>query len=802
LSPNPSEAPSEPPAEGAAEDESGARAQTPELSRDMTLFHVVMIGVGAMIGAGIFVLTGTAAGMAGPALVVAFALNGFIALLTAMSYAELGSCFPEAGGGYLWVKEGLPQPAGFLSGWMSWFAHGVACSLYALAFGAFVCEILAMAGVPLGEGLSHSLAVKGSAVLVVVVFTWINFRGAGETGSVEALVTIAKIVVIAAFLVTGILAVVKTTPASLERFGDFLPRGFSGVLVAMGFTFIAFEGYEIIAQCGEEVKNPRRNIPRSIFISLAVVVPIYILVAAVAIGAVHVPEGSNLLPWQYLGEKGELAMIEAADNFMFAKGLGAVVFLIGGIFSTMSALNATVYSTSRVSFAMGRDRNLPAVFGRIHSRRRTPAAALLISGIMIVAMAVSLPIEDVASATDVMFLFLFMFVNLAVINLRRHRPDLDRGFRVPLVPWIPLLAVGLNMLIAVFLFAHYPSGIPVVGGYIAVGVVVYMLYARRQEIATFALRTLFQTPPKVVPDQEKILVPIANPKSTPGLMRLARVLARDCEGRIIALNAVGLPPQTPLSHGAELLDEARRILSDARKIRLPKAVEKCIGGRQPDILEVVKVCHHVPSAIVETVRERKAHMVVLGWRGKTRRRDYFFGNILDETVMNVTCDVVMLSHPDKDFLGGTTRVIAPFISASNSVLSFRIALAVARAAGAEAVFLHVYPPEIPDSQEDVEKRLREEIERELPRGEGDFTVKVVAGRNPEGAIQLEKKKGHLLVLGASQEGLFRRAFFGDIPEAIAGSTQSPVILVKRYPGQVKSWFQQLFGSRRPQLPKA
>lgn len=136
--------------------------------------------------------------------------------------------------------------------------------------------------------------------------------------------------------------------------------------MAMGLTFIAFEGYEIIAQCGEEVKNPKRNIPRSIFLSLVIVVPIYILVAFVALGAVVPPEGQP--SWMYLGQKGELAMIEAAEHFMLGK-VGRIVFLIGGLFSTMSALNATIYSSSRVSFAMGRDHNLPGVFGLIHKKK-------------------------------------------------------------------------------------------------------------------------------------------------------------------------------------------------------------------------------------------------------------------------------------------------------------------------------------------------------------------------------------------------------------------------------------------------
>jgi amino acid transporter len=125
-----------------------------ELVRDMGLMHVTMIGVGAMIGAGIFVLTGLAAGLAGPALLLVFLFNGIVTSLTAMSYAELGSCFPEAGGGYLWVKEALPQPNGFLSGWISWFAHAVACSLYAVAFGAFTVELMHIGGIDLSKVFS------------------------------------------------------------------------------------------------------------------------------------------------------------------------------------------------------------------------------------------------------------------------------------------------------------------------------------------------------------------------------------------------------------------------------------------------------------------------------------------------------------------------------------------------------------------------------------------------------------------------------------------------------------------------
>ncbi len=173
------------------------------LSRDLGLFSVTMIGVGAMIGAGIFVLTGIAAGAAGPALVLAFFLNGLVTLLTAMVYAELGSCFPDAGGGYLWVKEGLPQPMGFLSGWMSWFAHAVACSLYALGFGAYFGHVLQELGLNV-FGLHPEILIKVLAVTIIAVFTYINFRGASETGVAGNVVTALKIVVIGLFILFGL----------------------------------------------------------------------------------------------------------------------------------------------------------------------------------------------------------------------------------------------------------------------------------------------------------------------------------------------------------------------------------------------------------------------------------------------------------------------------------------------------------------------------------------------------------------------------------------------------------------------
>ncbi len=178
------------------------------LSRSLNLFSITMIGVGGMIGAGIFVLTGTAAGVAGPALILTFILNGIVTLFTALAYAELGSAFPEAGGGYLWVKEGLGGTNGFLAGWMSWFAHAVAGSLYALGFGRFFAEIWFMAGAP-SFGLEVQQLSLIFTVLIVLAFMYINFQGVSETGKIGNIVTVAKIAVLFLFVIFGVAAMLR-----------------------------------------------------------------------------------------------------------------------------------------------------------------------------------------------------------------------------------------------------------------------------------------------------------------------------------------------------------------------------------------------------------------------------------------------------------------------------------------------------------------------------------------------------------------------------------------------------------------
>ncbi len=261
-----------------------------QLSRDLGLFAVTMMGVGGMIGAGIFALSGIAAGVAGPAVVLVFVLNGAITFLTALAYAELGAAFPRAGGGYVWVKEGLGGGNGFLAGWMSWFGYVVAGALYAIAFGGFALDGWHAAGLPVG-GLADGTLKSVFTATVIVVFTGLNFLGSKEAGAMGAAITVVKIAILGLFIAFGAAIMFSGHEWQFRYFDNFMPNGIAGVLAGMGLTFIAFEGYEIIAQSGEEIIKPARNVPRGIFLSIAIAIVIYMAVGIVAVGAITPPAG-------------------------------------------------------------------------------------------------------------------------------------------------------------------------------------------------------------------------------------------------------------------------------------------------------------------------------------------------------------------------------------------------------------------------------------------------------------------------------------------------------------------------------
>jgi amino acid transporter/nucleotide-binding universal stress UspA family protein len=745
------------------------------LSRNLNLFTITMIGVGGMIGAGIFVLTGIAAGVAGPALVLAFLLNGLVTTLTAMSYAELGSAFPEAGGGYLWVKEGLGGTQGFLAGWMSWFAHVAAGSLYALGFGRFASELWTMANLPT-MGLSVAQMTLGFMTLIIIGFTILNYLGASETGTVGNIVTMTKIVILALFALFGFLAMMRTD-AWVTRFTTgFMPNGPLSIVVAMGLTFIAFEGYEIIAQSGEEAINPKRNIPRAIFGAVAIAVTIYILVSITAIGATVAPEGMHA--YEYLGEKKELAIMEVAQQ-VFPWAIGGLVLLFSGLVSTMSALNATTYSSSRVSFAMGRDHNLPGLFSRVHRQRHTPHWAVVFSGGMMIAMAWSLPIEDVAAAADIMFLLLFLQVNVAVMTLRHKMPDLERGFRVPWFPVIPLLAILCNGLLAVQLFQFSQVAWYFAIGWLVIGLLAYYAHFSKVEAMEKPKEILLEE--VLVSRDYSVLVPVATQEQARILGTIGAILAQDRGGEVLALHVVKVPPQLTLGEGRFLLKEGRPHLETV----IEQAKE-----RDVPVHTMIRLGRNVAESVRKTAMENASDLIVLGWPGYTNTAGRLYGSVIDPIVDNPPTDIAIVRYRDYRPL---RSILVPVSDGPNSRRAVRMAVSMARASlngPVRVTLLHVLPV-------GARKAAVVRAEQCLDYVQEGLEFEAIETRLVEGSdvvdTVLEEAQTHdhdLIVIGATEEPLFKNLLLGSVSGQIARRAPVTVVMVKRRSSPLHSFLRQ------------
>jgi amino acid transporter len=728
-----------------------------------------------MIGAGIFGLTGIAAGEAGPVgLLLAFLLNGIVTSFTGLTYAELGSALPQAGGGYAWVREGLARIFGFYAGWISWFSNSVACSLYAVLFGTFFIELLQMSGVALGHnailfGLTgEQVGVKVMAVVASLTFVIINVRGSSETGLVGNVITIFKVVVLALLVFFGLRAL-----ANLPNWSDNflrdpspLPHGVAGVLLAMGLTFVAFEGYEIIAQSGEEVKNPGRNVPRAIFLAIGIVVVIYLAVAFVTIAAVR--QDTGLPNWLYLGQNAERAMIETARAIM---PYGALIMILGGLASTTSALNATIYSSSRVSFAMGRDRDLPGVFGRIHPRNKTPHWAIWLSGLLIMLIAVLLPVADVASGASITFLLLFLMVNVTLVRMRKTHPDLKRPFRVPLVPWPQYLSIAVQLILAIVLFQLSPIAWLATISWLLLGVVVYRRHGAAEEAAKEEDTILLEE--TVASRRYSVLLPVENEAMARQLARFGSFIAQANQGELFALHVIKVPFQMSVTDGRAFLRQGRPLLDEVINV-----------GRDFEIpvRTMLRLGRDVGKSIISAALEREANLMVVGWPGHIHHQDEAFGTILGLLAKNPPCDLAVVRFRRS---GAPRRILVPIAGGPNARLALELALAQADALAQDGQV----EPEIvalnlvlnsSNPRPDALDQRRQALLQELEFGDLPIDLRVVFADDIVQGILREATGFDQIIVGASEEGLLEQTLFGSIPQRVAEEALATVIMVKRH----------------------
>jgi amino acid transporter len=753
-----------------------------KLRRDLGLLEIVMIGLGPTIGTTIFLLVGPGFYITGPSLVLAFVLNFVITMFTAMAYMELGSAFPETGGGYLWIRRSMRDPWGFLGGWLSWFGHMVVASFYIFGFGLGAVTLikvflevpslaLTLGGITLGE----DVLIKLIAVAAAGLFIWLNYRGTKLTGRSETAVTVALIIVVCAFIAGGLLHFAFGGGVPVHNFTPFF-KGFAGwenfvaLFAAMGFTFIVFEGYEIIAQTGEEVKNPERNIPRAHFIVIGLSTLIFVLVAFVAIG-LNAPgcvapangAGACLVrvdPAHADGIGGNENAIAQLAGAVLPFGLPIVAF--GVALGAVAALNSLIFSSSRVAFAMGRDGTLPRILSELHPKKRTPHLAILMSGALIILLTVALPITTVAASADIMFLLLFLMVNWAAIVLRRTMPDVKRYYTTPLFPYIPLAGIATKFVIAISLWTIESSAWLIALGWIAMGFLVHYLY-QRKEVVTAVTRVVSSVVPIARP-KYRILVPVDDFERTE-IVDFATLLAQVEQGELTLLHVVEVPETLPVDAIDRLyVSEVRWNLGKLRR----RAEEAGI-----DVKARVEVGHDVFGAILSNIEEEDIDLMILGWKGGWRKGRILGANV-DRFVQEAPCDVVVFKSAGlQEKLNRILIMNAPEWHVSYAT---GYAILLAKKHKASITILSVVQTDLEAEKErQYSKRLVEMCHTHgVPVDE-----KLVRIRNVVDTVVGEAQGYDLLVLGASSEWRLTQFAFGPMQDQIARKTAVPTLMVRK-----------------------
>ncbi|MBW1789172.1 MAG: amino acid permease [Deltaproteobacteria bacterium] len=743
---------------------------TAEFSRNLNLMHITMMGVGMMIGAGVFLGVGNAIRVAGPGgVILTFALNAVIALFTAMSYAELSSAVPRAGGAYNFARIGFGRGTSFLAGWMEWFASSVAGSLYAVTFALYTVNYLVQLGLFQFSDGQLFWVEKGVAILVACLFIYINFRGASDTGTMGALFTLGQTVTLAFIALVGIWTAV-TDPSRLENFRPFLPNGWDKLLITMGFTYVAFEGFEVIAQAGDEAIDPRRNLPKAMIYSILIVVFTYVGVAFAAIVGV---KGVGQPAWQWIGSYGGRGFGEAIAQLI--PSYGSILVTITVIFASTSALNATIYSATRASYALGRDHMLPPFLSRLHPKRRTPYMALMFTGGLVIIVAAFLPTIHVASSASMMFLFLFFLVNLCAIRIRRQMADeMTYGFLMPLFPIPPVVAILVQAALAVWLVHMSPIAWVVGPAWVIGGIGIYHLYAKHKATPTEDEIVVLQEAPIPRKDNYRILLSVANPANA---IPLAQNCYRFCQAKgpdteIEVIHMVPIPPQVPLTDTAEYSRDGEEAIGEAMLY---------LEHRFP-FGSTMRYCRNIARGIVSAAVERKADLLVMGWQGH-RGRGFSLGSTVDPILERATCNVAVFKdcrHQKYD------TVLVPFAGGPNAPFALETAATLVNRDGGRVVVLHVAAPGKPT--QDIEAFLEEALPAlRLPKAL--FEPRYVISKDRMDSL-LEQAKNHdLVIIGATGDPLFRRRVMGSLPEEFARKCETPLVMVKaRHP--VKSFIRR------------
>ncbi len=734
------------------------------LDRSIGLLGTTGIGVGAIVGGGILALAGVAFTSTGPSAIVAFALNGVIALLTALSYAEMAAAFPESGGTYNFSKKVLSAPAGFMVGWVIWFASVVAAVLYALGFASFAAAALQRIIQAAGLQLPFSLTSRGGMVLLAAAATVgysLSLVRRSAAGGEWA--TWGKVLIFLVIICAGVAVMTRHPVHELGgSLRPFFAHGVMGLFQAMGYTFIALQGFDIIAAMAGEVKHPEKNIPRGMLLSLGISLAVYLPLLLV-VTTVGVPTGRDIVRMS-LAQPDTIVAV-AVQNFLGSFGYWLVT--AAAILAMLSALRANLMAASRITMSMAADRTLPKFIARVGSKRKAPVSAIVLTLVMVIGILLVIPdVAAAGAAASLVFLVSFALTHWTAI-LARMRVGVGRlPFLAPWFPLVPVVGGAACISLAVFQGAQVPSAGIVCAVWLGLGLILYLIFfAQRARIVDASTAALNPQLLQLRGHSPLVLLPVANPANADFMVTLATALAPPAIGRVLLLSVMRPPGDGESAASPTQLDNTQSVLRDA-------LTASFVSGLAPEAL--VTVAPNVWNEIIRVARTYRCESLLIGLSDLTQRAAI---HELERLMSRVDANVVVLRAKREWNRSMVKRALVPVGGrGEHDLLRARLIGSLHHLGIDDITFLQMLPENTSDeSLKQYHKRLKELADDEQAAGARTL---VIRSNHPAEEIIRQAAETDLLILGLQRKAR-RRKVFGDMVLQIARNTSCGLILINR-----------------------
>lgn len=730
-----------------------------KLKRQLNLAQIVMLGTAGAIGAEIFVLTGHAAGMAGPAMVLAIIIGGVLSYSIALNYSELATAYPVTGGALTYVREAwgnnlLSYLVGSLDCLSSTFYAGLSAVGFAYSVKVFF----------------PFLPVIPTAIGIVVLFIVLNILGVGNIGNTQIILGSVLLVILVAYIILGF-----TLPAGFD-WNTFLPDGkffiydgfaqnIKALFTTTSLIYVAFIGFEVIADDAEEIKNPSKNIPNGIMISLTLCLILYPLISMVTLGTI---------PWIELAGS-DTALSDASSRFL--PGIGPMALAAAGILATITTLNSAMLSATREAFTMSRNGMWPRILSRL-GRFRTPSIATLVVGGIICAIAAIGVVDFLSYISASGYLFVLFFSNLALVRLRKRYPNLQRPYKIPLYPVPVFIAMGTCFLIVA---STDWRALTFGAGLLAVLSVVYYL----SRMGKHYYGRYIKTGDKL---KNRILVPVANPKTGAALVHMAAILAQAIEDTSVCVFHVKLAGagvnSIPHGNGVQTVQENDRF-------SLPEQIMREARERNVPLYTKVRAGSGISEVILDELETQKnIKLILAGWPGPVdpeTAAENPIRNLIEKAQTNIA---VFYPHHK----GRIQHILIPLGGGPHSRLALRLAYEVAEEENARVIVFREAPENTDDEElEDAALFLQEIVNQELGLMPARITIHTARSGSVTDAVLEEtgRQKYDLLVMGASEEYGLGTRLFGSVDDWIIEHVRDcSVLLVRQHESVMIHWIRR------------